>query len=170
MSRAFVKEPEGEQAEPDLPERPQSEHPNYITTSGLENLKTQCKEMIYQHESLKAKDEELSIKHELKSLEAEVRYLKKRIECAIPIDVKNQPDNDIRFGATVTLVDENNNQHSFMIVGEDEVSIEKNRISWVSPLPRELIGKFIGDMVIWHRPEGEIELEVLSFEYLEQDT
>ena len=46
MSRAFVKEPEGDQAETDLPVRPQSKHPNYITMKGLEKQKKHLHELV----------------------------------------------------------------------------------------------------------------------------
>ena len=53
MSRAFVKEPDGDQAETDLPVRPQSKHPNYITMKGLEKQKAYLHELISECSALK---------------------------------------------------------------------------------------------------------------------
>ena len=100
MSRAFVKEPEGDQAESDLPERPQSEHPNYITSDGLQRMKSTVETLRQERELLK-KEDDLSAKNRIKAVEAELRYLEKRLQCAISVDVSKQVYEEIRFGATV---------------------------------------------------------------------
>ena len=63
------------------------------------------------------------------------------------------------------MIDENDQKYTFMIVGEDEAEPEKGFISWVSPLARELVGKKTNDVVIWERPAGVLELEILEFSY-----
>lgn len=170
MSRAFVKELDGDQAESDLPERPQSEHPNYITTDGLARLKSAVDDLRQTRDHLK-KEDDLSAKNQIKTVEAELRYLEKRIQCALPVDVSIQAASEqtleeIRFGASVKLVDENDQDYQFTIVGEDEAEPEAGYISWVSPLARELVGKKTGDVVVWERPAGNLELEVLGFSYI----
>jgi len=164
MSRAFVKELDGDQADTDLPERPQSEHPNYITSDGLQKIKSEVEALRHKRDLLK-KEEDLSAKNRIKPIEAELRYLEKRIQCAIPVDVSNQVSEEIRFGATVNLIDENDQEYIFMIVGEDEADPEQGFISWVSPLARKLVGKKPDDVVIWERPAGDLELEILDFLY-----
>jgi len=164
MSRAFVKEPDGDQADSDLPERPQSEHPNYMTQKGLEKMQSTVIE-LRQEQSLLRKEDDLSAKNRIKPIEAELRYLEKRIQCAIPVDVSKQKSREIRFGATVKLVDENDQEHLFTIVGEDESEPDAGLISWVSPLARKLVGKKAEDVVIWERPAGNLELEILEFRY-----
>ena len=169
MSRAFVKEPEGEQAETDLPERPQSEHPNYISTVGLESLRHDYTSLQSQLALLKEQDKGLTAVSEIKSVESNLRYLKKRIESAIPVNISQQPNTDIRFGATVTLVEDDGTQYEITIVGKDETDIENNRLSWLSPLPRQLNGKVPGDIITWEKPEAEIELEIVSFHYIQPE-
>ena len=164
MSRAFVKEPDGDQAELDLPERPQSDHPNYMTQSGLEKMKSTV-DALRQEQSLLKKEDDLSAKNRIKPIEAELRYLEKRIQCAIPVDISKQKSQEIRFGATVKLLDENDQEYIFTIVGEDEAEPDKGYISWVSPLARELLGKKTDDTVLWERPAGDLELEILGFSY-----
>ena len=164
MSRAFVKEPDGDQADTDLPERPQSEHPNYTTSDGLQRMKSTVETLRQERNQLK-KEDDLSAKTRIKTVEAELRYLEKRLQCAIPVNVSKQASEEIRFGATVKLIDENDQKYTFMIVGEDEAEPEKGFISWVSPLARELVGKKTNDVVIWERPAGVLELEILEFSY-----
>ena len=69
MSRAFVKEPDGDQVESDLPERPQSKHPNYITTDGLQSMKLAVEAMRQERDRLK-KEDDLSAKNQIKAVEA----------------------------------------------------------------------------------------------------
>ena len=164
MSRAFVKEPEGDQAETDLPVRPQSKHPNYITMKGLEKQKERLHELILECSALKTSNT-LADKNKIKLLNADITYLKQRVESAIPIKTETQEGEDIRFGATITLVDENNTQYKFTIVGQDEVDTKNGLISWVSPLASALIGKQVGDTIIWARSVGDLELEIIEFDY-----
>ena len=164
MNRAFVKELDGDQAETDLPVRPQSKHPNYITMKGLEKQKAYLHELILECSVLKTSNR-LADKNKIKLLNADITYLKQRVESAIPIKVEAQEGEDIRFGATITLADENNTQYKFTIVGQDEVDTENGLISWVSPLASALIGKQAGDMITWARPIGALELEIEEFYY-----
>ena len=165
MSRAFVKEPDGEQAEYDLPERPQSDLPNYITPAGLEALRAQWSDLQAEQQQLKQQAEALASRNRQKMLEQELKYLEQRIGAAIVIDPKEQTTDAIRFGATVELLDENDKTWSFTIVGEDEADPANNRISWASPLASQLMGKQVDDVVIWERPAGELELEITDFSY-----
>lgn len=166
MSRAFVKEPDGDQADPGIVERPQSEFPNYITTEGLARLKGKLEELRGLQRELKAQEGNISVQGRLPALEAEMRYLDKRIQCAIPVAVDAQQGAEIRFGATVSLVDKNNRKYTFKIVGEDEADAARGLISWISPLAREMLGKQDGDYLIWKRPAGELELEITEISYL----
>ena len=165
MSRAFVKEPEGDQAESNLPERPQSDHPNYMTQTGLDKMQSTVS-ALRQERSLLKKEDDLSAKTRVKVIEAELRYLEKRIQCAIPVDISKQISKEIRFGATVKLIDENDQEYIFSIVGEDEAEPNQGRISWVSPLARELVGKKTDDVVMWERPAGNLEMEILEFRFI----
>ncbi len=72
----------------------------------------------------------------------------------------------IKFGATVTIVDEETDEEkTYQIVGEPEADIENNLLNIRSPLARALIGKEPGDSVEVRTPGGERSYEVLSVEY-----
>ena len=110
----------------------------------------------------------MSSNHPLPSqlLNADITYLKQRVESAIPVKVEEQEGENIRFGATINLVEKNNTQYKFTIVGEDEADAENGLISWVSPLATALIGKQAGDVIVWARPLGALELEIEEFNYI----
>lgn len=166
MSRAFVKEPEGDQAEDDLPERPQSDLPNYITPAGLATLRAKWSTLQTEQEQLKTEAEALASRNRQKLLEQELNYLEQRIHSAIVIDPATQPTDAIRFGATVELLDENDKTWRFTIVGEDEADPTNNLVSWASPLAKALMGKQVDDTVVWERPAGTLELEITDFRYV----
>ena len=73
----------------------------------------------------------------------------------------------IKFGATVTLVDEDTDEEkTWQIVGEHEANIEKGLLNMKSPIARALIGKEEGDSVEVRTPGGEKSYEVLKIEYI----
>jgi len=65
----------------------------------------------------------------------------------------------------VKIIDENNEVHQFTIVGEDEADIDENKISWISPLARVLLGKKAGDAVQWQRPSGDLSVRIDEIVY-----
>ncbi|NCV28545.1 MAG: transcription elongation factor, partial [Nitrosomonadales bacterium] len=87
-----------------------------------------------------------------------------RLETAILIE-KHEDNNKVLFGAHVTLVDENDETYIFQIVGEDEADIKQSKLSYVSPLAKELIGSSIGDEVIWKRADGNRVVFIDSINY-----
>ena len=166
MSRAFVKEPEGDEAGNDLPERPQSTHPNYITPGGLCCLREKLEAMIERRTELEADKENLGARSELQTLNGEIRFLQRRIEVAIPVQPNQQGMDAIRFGATVELQDAAGAPHRFTIVGEDEADAARNLISWVSPLGSALLNRKTGEVITWRRPAGDMELEITGFSHV----
>ncbi len=170
MSRAFVKEQEGDAIVEDLPERPQSPHPNYVTPGGLSKLEAQRTTLIEQRKVLLNESEEDIAKAEvLRHVERDLRYLDGRIERAILVDLSHQPQTEVAFGASVNVVDEDGQRHAFRIVGEDEADASVGRVSWVSPLARALMGAHVGGVVTWERPAGDRVLRVTSIKYLPAD-
>ena len=81
MSRAFVKEADGEQPGEELPERPQSPHPNYVTASGLKALQEHLTKLQEERRHLtEAGEPEMLDKEHLKLVERDIRYFQERIE------------------------------------------------------------------------------------------
>jgi transcription elongation factor GreB len=98
-------------------------------------------------------------------VQRDLRYFEARLESAILVEPANQPADTALFGATVTVEDEEGEIHTFTIVGEDEADIAANKVSWVSPLARALIGHKVGDSVTWVRPAGNLMLEITAIHY-----
>jgi transcription elongation factor GreB len=164
MSRGFVKEDDLEHAGTDLPERPISEHPNYVTPNGLRQLNQEAQALDKLRASLINRDESIA-KQELAKVDRDLRYLSARLESTILVDPTDQDKNTILFGAHVVVEDEAGIHQTFIIVGEDEANMAERKVSYVSPIARALIGKKIGDNVIWKRPAGDIELTILNINY-----
>jgi len=166
MSRAFVKESDGDQPGDELPERPQSPHPNYVTAAGLKALERQFEKLQRERRELaEASDPALLDREHLKLVERDLRYLQERIDRAQVIDPATLPHDRVGFGATVATVDENDEKRVFQIVGEDEADPAHGKISWVSPLARALTGAKVGDTVLWKRPAGDLSLEIEAISY-----
>ena len=164
MSRAFVKEGDEDLSAGELPERPLSDHPNYVTPRGRGLLQDRLKELRVQRDRLAAEDEPMA-KQKLLEVKRDIRYYKAQLERAQMVDPKDQPRDEVHFGATVTIADEADKRHAFHIVGDDEADVASSRISWASPLAKALIGARVGDTVKWRRPAGESEVEVVAISY-----
>ncbi len=165
MSRAFVKEPEGEAAGDDQPELPISPHPNYVTPDGLAALEARLRALRDEREELTAGPDPLMNQAALRSVEREIRYLERRLDSAIKVDPAAQPHDRVAFGATVEVADESGDARLYRIVGEDQADVERALVSYVSPLARALLEAEVGDLVVWQKPAGDVELEILSIRY-----
>lgn len=164
MSRAFVKEQDGEPLPSEAMDLPQSPHPNLVTPSGLKQLEKRLASFEHERQRLHA-EEKLEDRPHLERVEREIRYHKARLETAQLINLKEQPRDRVAFGATVTVEDDEGKKHDYRIVGEDEADPDKGLVSYVSPLARALADGKVGDLVTWRRPVGDIELEILAIKY-----
>ncbi|NIA71916.1 transcription elongation factor GreAB [Pelagibius litoralis] len=164
MSRAFVKEDDSgaPEAQVDLPV---STHPNLVTPRGLQMLNDKVAEYDAERAGLKAHDDELAAQSHLPRVEQELRYWEERLRSAIPVDLSKQPRDVVAFGAVVTVADEAGEKHDYAIVGEDEADPQAGKVSYVSPLARALDGAAVGDVILWKRPAGDQELEVVAIGY-----
>ena len=165
MSRAFVKEPDGDQVVDAPPERRHSDTPNYITPGGLEALRARAVALETERRTLAEAPERLGSKGDLHRVESDLRYLNERMQRAIVVEPPDGPSTQIGIGAEVELVDENDETHRFAIVGEDEVDVGAGRVSWSSPIGRAILRRRIGDAAIWKRPAGDLEVEIVAVRY-----
>ena len=104
-------------------------------------------------------------KRRLREIDKRVRFLTKRIEDAEVVDPKTMSGEKVLFSATVTLVDEDDVEFVYQIVGEDELDPKSGKISWKSPVAKALLGKKLGDEVKIIRPSGEIFMTIENVEY-----
>lgn len=166
MSRAFVKENDGEETVA----RPSRQHlgdePNYVTPAGADGLRARVAELGALRDRLAEEPDRVGRKSELRTVEDDLRYYRERLDRCIVVEPPEPPYERVGVGATVTVVDEFDEHHRFTIVGEDEADAGEGIISWSSPLGRALLSRYVGDSVSWKRPIGDMELEVLEIDYV----
>ena len=166
MGRAFTKESTDDLVAGELPERPVPAHVNYVTPHGHEQLQARVKALLELHEQLTAQSEEDSAaKQKLREIERDQRYFNAQLERAMVVDPAGQPRDQVHFGAAVKIFDEDGKAHRFTIVGDDEADVAGGKISWASPLAKAMIGAKVGDTVIWRRPAGDTEVEIVEITY-----
>ena len=104
----------------------------------------------------------------LREIDKRINWLSKRMAAANVLDPSKQPDRDrVYFGASVTLVDEEDNERVVTLVGEDEADAGSGRVSWNSPIARAVRGAAVGDVRRVQLPSGEKELEIVAIDYPE---
>lgn len=150
-----------------------------ITATGFQAMKQELHDLIAQRSDI---SERIAVARELGDLKENAEYhaareqqsfnegkiseLEDYIARAEVIDASTLSGNTVKFGATVTLLDEDTEKKvTYQIVGEYEADVENNKISIASPLARAIVGKPTGEIVEFHTPKGEKSYEILSVEY-----
>lgn len=148
---------------------------NYITPKGIEKLKAEYHELlnverpkVVEVVAWAASNGDRSEnadyqygKRRLRQIDGRLHFLQKRIEAAEVIDPKSLKSDKVIFGATVTIENEDGDAYTYQIVGEDELDIKQNKISWKSPVARALLGKKLDDEVKIQKPAGD-EMVVIT--------
>ena len=99
-------------------------------------------------------------------IEGRIAEIEDKISRAQIIDVSKLSGSQVKFGATVTVVDEDTEEEArYQIVGEHEADVRQGRISLTSPLSRSMIGKEVGDVVEVNTPGGVKAYEILKVEW-----
>jgi len=105
----------------------------------------------------------------MREIDRELAHLARRMKAARVVDPAQAPDKARAwFGATVTIVDEEDTERTVTLVGDDEQDVTAGRIGWSAPLARALRGAAAGDLRTVRLPAGEKEWEVLSIAYPER--
>lgn len=157
MSRAFVKEGDGDDEVPAL--RIPSAETNYVTPRGHDLLRDKVKALMGLREQHLGSDD-LSSQAAVREADRELAYYVERLRTAVPVEPVPNLSGQVRFGSRVETLDETGERLKVMLVGEDEADIQQGLISYVSPLAKALMGAHVGDEVIWERPAGRRHLEI----------
>jgi transcription elongation factor GreB len=175
MRKGFTRKPQSD--EPGVPVK------NYITPSGLQRLKdehrfllTRERPAVTQVVAWAASNGDRSEnadyqygKRRLRQIDSRIRFLTKRIDAAEVVDPESprsaQAASRVFFGATVRYANAAGTERVVSIVGTDEVDLERDYISWVSPLARALMKAEEGDRVLLQAPGGTEYLTVLDVSY-----
>jgi transcription elongation factor GreB len=156
---------------------------NYITPYGLKKLKDEYHQLFHVERpklveviSWAASNGDRSEngdyiygKRRLREIDRRLRFLGRRLASAVVVTSGEQSADKILFGARVTVEDEDGKRIKYHIVGEDEIDIERRKISWVSPVAKALFNAKVGDSVLVRRPQGETELIIIEIEYSDKE-
>jgi transcription elongation factor GreB len=105
-------------------------------------------------------------KKRLREIDRRIRYLTKRLEIAEVVDPAHRKIVDqVFFGATVTYINERDEEKTITIVGIDEADLDRGQVSWVSPIARALLKARAGDTVELRSPGGLESIEVVAIRY-----
>ena len=181
MSKAFTKENDSEDDEPELSPKLPVEVKNYITPLGLARLKTELHELLSKtrpdlvqvvswaagNGDRSENGDYLYGKKRLREIDRRIRFLTQRLEIAEVIDPVTVKSKQIQFGASITYLNEEGQTKKISIVGIDESNPAQGKISWISPLAKSLLNHLANDVVSFKSPKGEEELEIVSVEYRE---
>ena len=169
MSRAPKKEPAGGK--------------NYITPGGWQRLRDEHRFLLTRERLAVSKVVAWAASHgdrsenadyqynkrRLRQIDSRIHVLTKRIDAAEILDPEapraGKAATQIFFGATVRYANASGTERVVSIVGRDEVDLDRNHISWLSPLARALMKSAAGDRVTLHAPGGTEQLEILDVRY-----
>ena len=152
-----------------------------MTSLGYELIQDELKKLINEdrpniiaaiaearsHGDLSENAEYQYAKEQQSLIEGKIQELESTVALAEIIDVSKLSGNEIKFGATVEILDEESKKKSkYQIVGEYESDIENKKLSITSPLARGLIGKTVEDNVEINSPKGLKSYTILSIKYI----
>jgi transcription elongation factor GreB len=175
MRKGFTRQPKRDE--------PATQSKNYITPGGLQRLKDEqhflltrerpaVTEVVAWAASNGDRSENADYqygKRRLRQIDGRIRFLTKRIESAEVVDPETprsgQAAARVFFGATVRYSNAAGTERVVSIVGTDEVDLNRNHISWVSPVGRALMRSTAGDCVVLQAPGGTEYLTVLEVRY-----
>ncbi len=155
MSVAFTREEDSEAQAANLPDRPVSPHPNFVTQSGLDALDAAVAAARAAYSSAQIDGGVSADRTAMARATRDLRYYQARRGSAQLI-VSSGPEDQVLFGRTVTVDREDGRRQTFRIVGEDEADPAKGAISYVSPLAKAVLGRTVGDTVSVGGAEAEI--------------
>jgi transcription elongation factor GreB len=153
---------------------------NYITPAGFKRLQEEFRQLFHDERpklvetvawaagngDRSENGDYIYGKRRLREIDKRLKFLRDRIESARVVDPKEIKSDKVVFGATVTIEDEDGNEKTYSIVGEDEIEPGKNKISWKSPMAKALLGKKLGDEIEIQRPAGLLIAEIRKIEFL----
>jgi len=166
MSKAFTRESESGSDEPVASSPAFSLPPgvkNYLTADGARRLKEELTRLVEVERPRAAGSTER--RRELAVVDQRIAYLHQSLQAAEIVKQPIAPDGVVRFGATVTVRDNFGGTSKYRIVGIDEMDVDREWVSWRSPVARALLNKRLGEKVRFAVPEGERILEIVEIGY-----
>jgi transcription elongation factor GreB len=169
MSKAFTKEDDLG----DLPALPRLISPlapgtrNYITSGGFRTLHQELAELqeTQRPPLVPVAQRDGDALAELLAVDQRIAYLQESLRTAEVVAPSTGSDDRVRFGATVKVKSEKGVQTEYRIVGVDETNLDRNWVSWQSPIARALLNAALHQRVPFKFPSGQTELEIVQISY-----
>ena len=170
VSKAFTKDDAGDEpvvvpARAPLP----TGVPNYVTPRGLGLLRDELTRRHSERGPLDALADADARRVGLLALATRLGELEARLSSAIVVAPADQPHDEVRFGALVTVRSESGEARQYRLVGVDEADGAQGLVAFISPLARALLGRRVGEVATLRTPRGEEELEVVALSYERRD-
>ena len=182
MNKAFTKESEFDDlAEPiaELRDVLPPGTPNYVTPDGARRVREELRSLIEVEkprlegqvgrtggaDGARDKEAQATARRRLREVNAHIPFLEDHVGRFQVVDPAGQSTEQVRFGARVTVMDEDGDERTYLICGVDEAEPAIGRVSWISPIAKTLIGHEVGDEVILRLPKREQTLEIIDIEY-----
>jgi transcription elongation factor GreB len=160
MSKAFTREDDELESLPALQAAPLPPGvKNYITPAGDRALRESFEALQNRRAQLAGTAD----RSQLASIDQKLARLTQILSSVLVAPIT--PSEEVRFGATVDVKYPSGDVETFRIVGVNEIDLDRNWISWQSPIARALMNAKAGQAVKWKAPAGELKLEVLSVRY-----
>ena len=154
MSKAFTREDDSEESfTPQRAPLPPGTQ-NYITSAGAGKIQAELDRLLNRKREAPPTDSNRSLDARIQSLQNLIRTF---------VVVEPGSSEVVRFGSDVT-VSQNGVEERYRIVGVDEIDLENDYISWLSPLARALMAKRVGDVVEFRAPSGLQRLTILAIQ------
>ena len=169
MSKAFTRESDDLPDQPVLPRQSSLLPPgakNYLTPNGTRQLREELAHLIQtKRPEIAASPAGDDTKRQLQALDQRIHHLEQSLQSAVVVTPPVEPWEQVRFGATVTVRERDGNESRYRIVGVDETDIDRNWVSWLSPIAKALLNARLGQHVRFKFPSGEEELEIVAINY-----
>ena len=169
VSKAFTRESDDA---PELPIRPRRPSPlppgarNYLTAGGAQGLREELNRLLnFERPPLAASAQDAEARRRLEPVDERIDHLQQSLSSAIVVNPPTVRDDQVRFGATVTVRNQRGEESCYRIVGVDETNIDRDWVSWLSPIAKALLNARVGQLVRIKLPGGEEQLEVVSVSY-----
>lgn len=176
MNKAFTKESDDD-FDDILPEPKDLLPPgvkNYVTPEGAEMLRTELKHLVEVERPRVVEtgsdaagpeaDASVAKRKRLQIIDRRILFLRDRVANMEVVEPRAQTGDQVRFGATVTVVDQDGKTKIYKIVGIDEADPSAGKVSWLSPIAKALLGAREGDELTLQLPKGNVEFEILEVE------
>jgi len=169
VSKAFTKEDAEGAPEAPAPYPSRASLPagtlNYVTPTGKAALEDEQRRLVAAVAALAAQSPSAERTTALARAAHERAALEERLTSARVVEPTSQPQDEIRFGAVVTVRDESGRVRRYQIVGVDEADAPSGKIAFLSPLARALLGRTVGEVATVRTPRGEEAWEIVSLSY-----